>query len=57
MASAELILGEFEEGVADMAKFVGAGMGQAGWDSEQSAWKAKPFIRLASESPCAVRPS
>lgn len=57
MASAELILGEFEEGVADMAKFVGAGMGQAGWDSGQSAWKAKPFIRLASESPCAVRPS
>lgn len=34
-----------------MAKSVGAGMGQAGWDSGQSAWKAKPFIRPASEIP------
>ena len=57
MASAQLILGELKEGVADMAKSVGAGMGQAGWDSGQSAWKAKPFIRPASESPCAIRPS
>lgn len=29
----QLILGKLKEGVADMAKSVGAGMGQAGWDS------------------------
>ena len=48
-----MILGE---GVADMAKSVGAGMGRLGGTVGSQPGSLSPSICPASESPCAVHP-
>ena len=53
LARTQMILGE---GVADMAKSVGAGMGRLGGTVGSQPGSLSPSICPASDSPCAVHP-